>query len=67
MSRYIDEKTVNGCKQYIVTLADPNKCKYIYNDVCCNDKSGFVADFVDEDDCDCCGLFEKEDGEGITE
>lgn len=60
MSRYIEE--VDG--KYITTLADKHECKHCYNDVCCNDKSEHLADFVGlkmELHCHRCKLFEKED------
>lgn len=58
MSKCIEE--VNG--EYVTTLADKDGCKYCYNEVCCNDKSEHLADFVSlEYGCGECHLFEKEE------
>ena len=57
MSRWI-EKLPDGT--YHEGIADPGKCRWMYDEVCCNDKSPCAGDFADEDDCDYCGLFEKE-------
>ena len=59
MSRWIAEKEDGG---YLVTLADMDQCKHIYNEVCCNDKSEACCDYPDEEECKTCPLFEKEDG-----
>lgn len=48
---------------YTTTILSMDGCKYLYEDVCCNDKSEFVADFPDQKkDCVECKFFEKEDG-----
>lgn len=60
MSKYIDYKPIH------VDKIDYNKCKWLYNQVCCNDKSEFLADYP-YPRCKCeddtyCKCFEKEDG-----
>lgn len=60
MSRFIDYEPMH------VDEIDYSKCKYLYNEVCCNDQSEYVADYPyphckceGKKDCEC---FEKEDG-----
>lgn len=47
-------------------IDDMNKCKWLCDEVCCNDKSPFLADYpypyVDCDSNKGCEYFEKEDG-----
>lgn len=43
---------------------DINKCKWLCDGVCCNDKCDFLGDYpypLKCDDKDVCGYFEKED------
>lgn len=56
MSRYIEEKA----GEYIITLADPDACHHMYNEVCCNDRSPMLGGW-DYGYCEYCPLFEKED------
>lgn len=56
MSRWIEEK--DG--KTIITIADMEQCKWMYNEICCCDKSDEVADYPYH--CDTCKYFEKEDG-----
>lgn len=61
MSKYIDYQPMH------IDEIDYNKCKWLYNQVCCNDKSEFLADYP-YPRCKCeddtyCKCFEKEDGE----
>lgn len=45
-------------------IDDMNKCKWLCDEVCCNDKSPLLADYPDIE-CDNkeeCEYFEKEDG-----
>ena len=62
MSRYIEEK--DGKR--IITIEDIEKCKWMYNEICCLDESPYVADYP-YPYCLCeskkdCKYFEKEDG-----
>ena len=59
-------------ENYIKEIESTKKCKWLINEVCCNDKCDFLADFpypssiceLEEDGKNyCCGCFEKEDGE----
>lgn len=36
------------------------ECKYLYDEVCCNDSSEYLADFPSKEDCDKCEFYEKE-------
>ena len=59
MSKWINELPDGTYKEEI---ANKNECKYMYNEVCCNDKSDWCADYPDaEIDCKKCELFEPED------
>ena len=63
MSRYIDTdiKEDGKGRWYLETLADPNACRYLINDVCCNaDAKDMVADFPDADYCATCRYFTRE-------
>ena len=60
MSRFIDYEPMH------INEIDYNKCKYLYNEVCCNDQSEYVADYP-YPYCKCeskkdCRYFEKEEG-----
>ena len=59
MSRWIESAPDGG---YKVTIADMNECKYMYDEICCNDESECCCCYAFEDDCERCELFEKEDG-----
>lgn len=60
MSRWIKDAPDGG---YIITIADIDECKHMYNEVCYNDKSSLCGDYPDlEYDCQYCELFEKENG-----
>lgn len=62
MSRYIEEK--DG--KTITTIEDMDKCKWLYNEICCHDKSEFLANYpYPSTMCEnkkICKYFEKEDG-----
>lgn len=45
----------------IKKLDDPKKCKYMYDEVCCNDSSKHIADYPGKDDCKRCMFFEVAD------
>mgnify|MGYP007102090699 CR=1 FL=1 len=64
MSRWIEDKPDGG---FIVRLDSEDQCKWMYNEVCCNDRSPFVADWPDSGYCERCPLYEQEDMEGIHE
>lgn len=60
MSKYIDYEPIH------VDEIDYNKCKWLINEICCNNKSEFLADYP-YPRCKCeddiyCKCFEKEDG-----
>lgn len=58
MSRWIEELSNGTYKEKIVDLQE---CKHMYNEVCCNDKSEWLADYPDsQNDCKKCKLFESE-------
>ena len=60
MSRWIESTFGGGT---LITIADMDQCKHMYNEVCCNDKSSLRGDYPDlEYDCQYCEWFEKEDG-----
>lgn len=42
-------------------MSQTNKCKYLYDKVCCNDSSAFLADFPSQQDCDDCPLKDVKD------
>ena len=59
MSRWIGSASDGGHK---VTIADMDECKYMYDEICCNDESEHCCCYAFKDDCERCELFEKEDG-----
>lgn len=59
MSRWIKDAPDGG---YITTIADMDECKYMYDEICCNDESEHCCCYAFKDDCKRCELFEKEDG-----
>lgn len=56
MSKFIEETEDGKTK---VTLDNKDKCDYMYNEICCNDQSEYLADYPDEH-CAGCKLFKKE-------
>lgn len=58
MSRWIEEQPDGTYKEEI---ADPDKCRHMYHDVCCNDKSDYLADWPTEEECRKCRLFKQEE------
>ena len=46
---------------YEVVLDDKYKCKWMYNEVCCNDQSEILADYPWNGECKKCKLFEREE------
>lgn len=60
MSRWLDkDKDGNPVEE----IADANQCRWLINEVCCNDDSDCVADFPYEDDCNNCPYFTQEEFE----
>ena len=63
MSRWIETGKDERGRFYLETLADPDGCKWLMNEVCCNaDNKEMVADFPFAEDCtaDRCPYFEPE-------
>lgn len=48
--------------EYVISIKDMTGCKHNYDNVCCNYSSPDCADFVFDEDCNECPLFEQEDG-----
>lgn len=57
MSKWIDENTDGTIE---TTIADPEGCAWMYNEICCNDQSEYVADWPPEEYCPTCPLFKPE-------
>lgn len=62
MSRWIETGKDERGRFYLETLDDPDGCKWLTNEVCCNDKCGMCCDFPFEEDCtpEHCPYFGKE-------
>lgn len=59
MSKWIStEKAGGGAERIVETMADPERCKHMYNEVCCNEKSQFYGEALFSKDCEMCSLFE---------
>lgn len=56
MSRHL-EKLANG--EFEETIVNYDECKWLYDKVCCNDSSEWLADFP-LDFCKTCRYFKKE-------
>lgn len=56
MSRHLEK--ING--EFKETIMDLAKCRWLYDEVCCNGMSDMVADFPDDEYCSRCVLFTKE-------
>lgn len=60
MSRYLEDDGHGGYRE---KLANIEECRYLINEVCCNDKSHQCCDFPHPEYClYCCRHFTKEDG-----
>ena len=59
MSRWLDKV---GSSVYHEEINSMDECRWLINEVCCNDKSDMCCDFPHEDYCKRCVLFTKEDG-----
>ena len=42
-------------------IADPDQCRWLCNEVCCNYESPCLADYPMEGECEKCWLYEKEE------
>ena len=63
MSRWIETGEDERGRFYLETLDNPDGCKWLMNEVCCNaDNREMVADFPFAEDCtaDRCPYFEPE-------
>lgn len=58
MSRWIEELPDGTYHEEIENM---DECRWMYNEVCCNDQSPHVGDWPWKDDCSVCLLFEKEE------
>ena len=58
MSRYIEQLPDGTYHEEIECM---EKCRHMYNEVCCEGYSDHVADFPSEEDCEYCAFFEKEE------
>lgn len=56
MSRHL-EKVEGDFKE---TIDDMTKCRWLYDEICCNPLSDKVADFPNDDYCQNCLQFTKE-------
>lgn len=56
MSRWLEE--IDG--QYAETLADPDRCRFMLNDLCCYKPSDYVGSYPTEEECEGCPYFRKE-------
>ena len=68
MSRWIETGKDERGRFYLETLKDPDGCKWLTNEVCCNgDNRDMVGDFPFEEDCtpERCPYFEREAQEDI--
>lgn len=58
MSRNIEQLPDGTYYEEIESL---EKCRHMYNEVCCEEKSEYLADFPGEEECENCAFFEKEE------
>lgn len=61
MSKFIEE---DGNGKTIISLDDPTRCDWMYNEVCCNDRTHWIADYPSKEDCISCSQFKKESFKG---
>lgn len=57
MSRHL-ERTADG--DFRETIDDMTKCRWLYDEICCNPLSDKVADFPNDEYCSNCLQFVKE-------
>jgi len=61
MSRWLED---DGCGGHREVLANIDECRYLINEVCCNDKSDQCCDFPHPEYCAySCPHFAEEDGQ----
>lgn len=58
MSRFIETNPETGKNE--IWLDNPHKCKHMYNEICCEGKSRYVADYPSEGDCQYCRYYQRE-------
>lgn len=58
MSRFIEINPETGKNE--IWLDDPKRCKHLYNGVCCENLSRFVADYPTTEQCQYCRYYQKE-------
>lgn len=56
MSRWIEEK--DG--KIVEEIADPDACRYLCNEICCNEQSDNAYGWIYAGMCEQCELFEKD-------
>ena len=59
MSRWMEQSSDGTIRQGIISM---DECRYLIDEVCCNDKSDQCCDFPHEEYCQRCPHFTKEDG-----
>lgn len=58
MSRHLEQ---NPDGTYTETIEDPEECRLLIDEVCCNADSPWLADFPGVEDCERCPLFIPEE------
>lgn len=57
MSKWLNQNEDGTLEE---TIADPEQCVWMFNEVCCNDQCEERAEFVTEDYCQRCYFFTPE-------
>lgn len=57
MSKYLDQNPDGTLEE---TIADPEECAWMFNEICCNDESPHCCEWPPTDYCDTCPLFAPE-------
>lgn len=65
MSRYIEDGKDEHGRYTLETLADENGCRWLYNEVCCNDECELCIDMPQEGECETCPHFVCETQEDV--
>ena len=60
MSRWAEERQDERGRYIVETLKDADGCRWEINEVCCNDASDEVCEFVYKETCEGCKYFECE-------
>jgi len=58
MSRFIELNPKTGKNE--IWLDSRKRCKHLYNEICCENRSRYVTENPTEDQCRFCRYFEKE-------